>query len=270
MPPRTIWYAAFCYTGRMSWAARRRFIILFIIGAIVAAFFAVLGIATLTEAPSCKDAAQNQGEVGIDCGGPCPYLCPEQAYAPTIIFTKALPNGAGRTDVVASVENVNATAAAKDVPFKITLYGAGQVFVQEVTGTLDLPPLSKVAVFIPGISSGSQKTIRAFLTIEPDSFRWYAATTGAQPRPGVVNTTLGGATSTPRVDAVLANASVTALTDVPVIVLVHDERGEVIAASQTIVPVISAQGQATATFTWNSAFPSTPARIEVFPVATLP
>lgn len=254
----------------MSWAARRRFIILFIIGAVAVAFVAILGIATLTEAPSCRDTTQNQGEVGIDCGGPCPYLCPEQAHAPTVLFTKAIPNGVGRTDVIASVENVNAGAAAKNVPYKITLYGAGQVFVQEVSGTLDLPPLSKVPVFIPGISSGSQKTIRAFLTIEPGSFEWYTLDITGQVRPVVVNTKLGGATSTPRVDATLSNAGVTALTDVPVIVLVQDERGEVIAASQTIVPVIPAQGQATATFTWNSAFPSTPARIEVSPVTTLP
>jgi len=254
----------------MSWAARRRFIILFIIGTIAAAFVAILGIATFTKAPSCKDNTQNQGEIGIDCGGPCPYLCPEQAHAPTVLFTKALPNGAGRTDVVASVENVNATAAAKNVPYKITLYGAGQVFVQEVTGTLDLPPLSKVAVFIPGISSGSQKTIRAFLTIEPGSFEWYTFADAGRTRPVVVNTKLGGATSTPRVDATLANASVTALTDIRAVVLVHDEHGEVIAASQTIVPMIPAQGQATATFTWSTAFPSTPAKIEVTPVMPLP
>jgi hypothetical protein len=69
---------------------------------------------------------------------------------------------------------------------------------------------------------------------------------------------------------VLGNESVIALTNVPVIVLVHDDQGQVIAASKTVVPNIPAQGQATATFTWNSAFPSVPAKIDVFPVIALP
>lgn len=253
----------------MSWAARRRFIILSIVGAVITAFAAVVIIVTFTEAPSCSDGVQNQGEAGVDCGGPCPYLCSDAARAPTVLFTKALPNGAGRTDVVAQVENINTNAAAKQVPYTITLYGTGQVFVQQVTGTFDLPPSTAVPVFIPGISSGNQKNVRAFLTIDPTQISWYRySASGA--RPVVVNTLLGGATTTPRVDAIISNRSVSVVTNVQLIVLVHDERGEIIAASQTIVPAIPAQGQATATFTWNSAFSSTPAKIEVLPVLPLP
>jgi hypothetical protein len=254
----------------MSWAARRRFLILFLLGAIAIAFLAVVFIATLSKTPSCSDGSQNQGEGGVDCGGPCKLLCSDQVHAPTVLFTKALPNGAGRTDVVASVENINTNAAAKNVPYTITLYGAGQVFVQQVTGTFDLPPSTSVPVFIPGISSGNQKTIHAFLTIEPTALEWYTFTDTARAKPVVVNTILGGATSTPRIDAALSNPSVTALSDIRVIVLVHDEAGEVIAASQTVVPTIPPQGQATATFTWNTAFTATPAQIEVLPIAPLP
>jgi len=236
----------------------------------VASFVAIVSIATFSKAPSCKDGLQNQGEAGIDCGGPCVFLCVDQQHAPSILFTKAIPNGAGRTDVVASVENVNGSAAAKNVPYTITLYGAGQVFVQQVTGTIDLPPSTIVPVFVPGITSGNQKTIRAFLTIDPSSVAWYSLNAGQLLRPVVVNTMFGGATSSPRIDAVLTNGSVTAFSNVKVIVLVYDEHGEVIAASQTIVSNIPAQGQATATFTWNSAFPSTPAKIEAIPISPLP
>jgi hypothetical protein len=253
----------------MSWAARRRFIILCIVGAVIIAFATVVFIVTFTKAPSCSDSVQNQGESGIDCGGPCPYLCSDEERAPTVLFTKALPNGAGRTDVVAQVENINTDAAAKQVPYTITLYGTGQVFVQEVTGTFDLPPSTSVPVFIPGISSGNQRNVRAFLTIDPAQISWYRyVNTGA--RPIVVNTLLGGATSTPRIDAVISNRSVAPVANLQAIVLVHDDKGEVIAASRTVVPVIPAQGQATATFTWNSSFSSTPAKIEVLPVLSLP
>ena len=254
----------------MNWAARRRFIILFIIGAVVVAFFATVSIATFYKAPSCSDGIQNQGEAGIDCGGPCPYLCVDQERPPTVLFTKAIPNGAGRTDVVASIENINATAAAKNVPYTVTLYGANQVFVQQTTGTIDLPPATTVPVFIPGISSGNQNITNVFLTIDPSTIQWFTMTNDSGSKPVVSNITLGGTTAAPRIDAILSNASVLTLSNVQVIVLVHNSQNEVIAASQTLLSRIPAQGQATATFTWNAAFSSVPAAIEVIPVIPLP
>jgi hypothetical protein len=254
----------------MSWAAQRRFIIVFILGAVTVAFSIVVLIATFSKAPSCADDVQNQGESGIDCGGPCPYLCTNEQHSPTVLFTKAISNGMGRTDVIALVENVNALAGAKNVPYTITLYGTGQVFVQQVTGALDLPPSTSVPVFVPNISSGNQKNLRAFLTIDPTTPRWYSLKSAELLLPVVANTTLGGATSTPRIDATLTNSSVTSFTNLKVVVFVHDETGEVIAASQTIVPTLGAQGQAVATFTWNSPFPKMPAKIEVLPVLSLP
>ena len=262
--------AAFCYTRGMSWASRRRFIILSLIGAVAAAFFIILSISVFYKAPSCSDGVQNQGEAGVDCGGPCPYLCTADEHAPTVLFTKAIPSGTGRTDIIASVENVNAGAAAKHVPYMVTLYGVGQVFIQRVAGTLDLPPATTVPVFIPGVASGSQKVVSAFLTIDPSIPRWFAMASDPRVLPVVSNTTLGGSAASPRIDAVLTNSSTSVLADVPAIVLVHSAGGEVIAASQTLVPSIPAQGQATATFTWNGAFSGVPAAIEVIPVIPLP
>jgi hypothetical protein len=253
----------------MNWAARRRFIILLIIGVVVTAFLAILSISVFYKAPSCSDGIQNQDESGIDCGGPCAYLCIEQMRTPTVLFTKALPASLGHTDVIASIENRN-VAAAKGVPYKVTLYGANQVFVQEVTGTVDLPPSSTVPVYVQGISSGNQKVLRAFLTIAPTAPQWFTSKSYQRGVVTVANTTLAGTADAPRIDATLVNASVTAFNNVQVVVIVHDTLGDVLAASQTIVPSISTQGQATATFTWNRAFLSTPATIEVVPVIPLP
>ncbi|MFA6503223.1 MAG: hypothetical protein WCT45_03155 [Candidatus Paceibacterota bacterium] len=253
----------------MNWAARRRLIILLIIGAIIVAFFAVLSISIFYKAPSCSDGVQNQEEAGVDCGGPCAYLCQEGQRPPTVLFTKALQTSVGHTDVIASVENANA-AAAKGVPYSVVLYGANSLFIQEVTGTIDLPPMSKVPVYVVGIPSGKQKVVRAFLTIEPTAPKWFVLNDDARSQLSVTNTTLGGTEDAPRVDATVTNAGVAAFDTVQVVVLVHDTKGDVIAASQTIVPLVPAQGQATATFTWNSAFPSAPATIEVVPVLPLP
>lgn len=254
----------------MSWAARRRFIILLIIGAVVAAFLGVVSIATFYEAPSCIDGVQNQDEAGIDCGGSCAYLCIEQVQPPTVLFTKAIQNVQDRTDVIAKVENKNITAAAKDVPYRLTLYGAGQALIQQVTGTLDLPPGASVPIYVPGIVSGKQTVTSAFFEIASDAPRWFLMPSDSRNIPAVSNTVIGGSTTAPRIDAVLTNPSVTPLTNVRVIVLVHNATGDVIAASQTVIKVIPAQGSATATFTWNAEFSSVPTAVEVVPIIPLP
>ncbi len=254
----------------MSWAARRRFLILLIVGAVVVAFFTVVLTATFYQTPSCTDGVQNQGEQGIDCGGPCAYLCTAQELPPTVLFTKAFNYGGGRTDVVASVENKNASAAAKNVPYRITLYGAGQALIQEISGTLDLPPGVSTPIYVPNITSGKQTVTQAFLTIDPSSPQWYSMTANERNVPLVSNISQGGTPDAPRIEAVLSNQATAPFNQVRIIVLVHNKNGDVIAASQTLVPTIPAQGQATATFTWNNAFSEAPAAIEVVPMIPLP
>lgn len=254
----------------MSWAARRRLIILSILGVAIAIILTVIFTTVFYKTPSCVDGVQNQGEDGIDCGGSCSYLCTALEQPPTVLFIKALTNTAGRTDVVASIENKNTTAAAKNVPYTVSLYGADHVLVQEVSGTLDLPPGATETVFIAGIVSGKQAVATAFLDIAPSAPQWFSMTIDPRVMPRVSNVTQSGTPSAPRIEAILANGSAATLENVQVVVLVRDIRNDVIAASKTLVPIIPAQGTATAIFTWNSAFSGTTVSIEVAPIIPLP
>ncbi len=252
----------------MNWATRRRFIILLIVGAVVTAFLTVMLIVTLHTAPSCFDGVQNQSETGIDCGGSCQYLCTAEQQPPTVLFTQIVPSSAGRADVIASVENKNANAVAKAVPYTIALYNAKQVLLQTVSGTLDLPS-GTTAVFVPHIVTGNEVATSAFLSIDSTAPVWYM-----EPRtrtvPTVINTTFDDSAASPRITATLMNPSTLPLSNIRVIVFVRGAGANIIAASATIVPEISGQGQANATFTWNTAFSATPLSIEVLPIVGLP
>jgi len=255
----------------MNWAARRRLFILLVIGALVIAFVFVVSIATVYEAPSCTDGVQNQDEAGIDCGGACAYLCVASLQSPTVLFTQAFTDtSTGRTVVVASIENKNATAAARNVPYRVTVYGAKQTLIQSIPGTIDLPPGATATVFISGIASGAQVVTNAFLDMDASSIKWFTMTSDPRIVPGVSNTIQGGSVTMPRVDATLVNSSVSTLKNVQVVVLVRDARANVIAASGTVIPLLGAQSTATATFTWNTPFPGIPASIQVVPVIPLP
>lgn len=253
----------------MSWAARRRFLILFGIGAVVVAFLVTVLISTLYKTPTCADNVQNQGEQGIDCGGPCPYLCTAQEQPPIVLFTQVL-NVYGRTDLVAEVENKNANAAAKSVPYTISLYNTKHSLVKKISGTIDLLPGTTEPIYIPGIYSGTQKVTSAFLSIDPSSPEWFTLAQGSYVVPIVSNTTKSGTVSHPRVQATITNPSISLLTDVQVIIFVYNAQNNIIAASSTILPSLQEQGEAIATFTWNNAFSSTPTLLKVVPIAQLP
>lgn len=254
----------------MSWAAQRRLVILVIIGLAAVAFLATVSLATFYKTPSCADGVQNQGESGIDCGGPCAYLCTAGAQAPTVLFTKALQNGSGQVDIIASVENKNAAAAARAVPYRIMLYGADRTLIREVTGTFDLPPGATIPVFVPNVPVGQQTAGSSFLTIDPSAVRWFLSASDERIVPKISGTTLGGATDAPRVEAVIANPNAVPLTDLHIIVIARAAGGGIVGASRTIIPSLPARGNATAVFTWGNAFPGIPASFEVIPIVPLP
>lgn len=254
----------------MTWATRRRLVIGLIVGAVLLAILAAILAYVFYEAPSCSDNKQNQDEVGIDCGGSCKYLCTAREIPPTILFTGIIQNASGRTDLISSVVNKNADSAAKDVPYKISLYDARGSLIKVENGSLDLPPRTTVPIFIPGITLGGQSVVRAFLEIASSSPRWVPMATDPRIVPVVLRTTIGGTTSVPRVEATLENPSIIPISNAHVVVFVHAANGNIIASSETVISSIASQGQATATFIWNEPFASTPAQIEVVPVIPLP
>lgn len=241
------------------------------IGLVLGAFALSIGFATFYRAPSCSDHVQNQGEDGVDCGGPCPYLCTALEEPPTVVYTTVLPGAdATHVDVIASIENKNPTAAAKGVPYDLRVYAADRTLLRQFSGTVDLPPSATVPVFVPNLSIGAQTAAQAFLTIASSAPQWYALASDPRALPNISNTTLGGTTAAPRVTAMLTNPGTAALTNIPLDVVITNAQGNVIEASHTIVQTIPAGATTQAVFTWNQAFSSDPSAIQVIPVVPLP
>ena len=254
----------------MTWSGKRRLIIGLIVGALLVLVLGLILFSALYHAPSCVDHTQNQKEDGVDCGGPCASLCTALEEAPTVISTRAIQNGDSRTDVIALVENKNITAAAKAVPYTISLYGADQSLIQTVNGTVDLPANATVPVFVPGVFSGRQTVTAAFLTIDASVVQWY---TYRETRTLPIynnDATISNPNTAPRIDASISNTTAYPAEDVRVVAIILDANGATIGASSTIIPTIAAQGRAPATFTWNQPFAGTASAIQIVPLVTLP
>jgi hypothetical protein len=253
----------------MSWASERRAIIIIIVGAIVLGALAVLGFSIFYDVPTCTDKKQNQDEQGIDCGGSCTTLCAFQVHnEPVVSFVRAIAPQPGRTDVVAYIQNRNADAEAADAPFLLEVYGTERQLIAKKTIKVDLPPSTSVPVYLADVSPGGNIAAQAFLAPVAEGFVWRKAAGSRDPLPTVGEITIGEGDA-PRITAVLINPLARTIYDTTLVATVFDTSGNVMAASQTLVPMLPSQGMAPMVFTWNVAFPQSVGRVEILPVPKL-
>jgi hypothetical protein len=76
----------------------------------------------LKPAPTCFDNKQNQGETGIDCGGPCPSCEIKTLVSPEASWVKYFPSET-QTIVAAEVKNPNLNWGADAFSYTFDIYG---------------------------------------------------------------------------------------------------------------------------------------------------
>lgn len=250
----------------LTWAMRQR---AYIISGFIAAgllLLATIVIVVLYDTPTCSDGKQNQDERGIDCGGSCAHLCAADVEPVRVPLVRPVVSVAGRTDLVAYVENRNSGAEAKGAPYVAEVFDDAGRLLGAREGSIDLPPRSIAPLFIPGILS-SQGAVRAFVSF-PEGVLWRTPREGA-PEPSVRDAILVPGDA-PRVRATVHNPAATPAYDRRAVATIFGADGLAIAASQTVVRYIDAYGTAEAIFTWPEPFTEPPIRIEVRVVPVLP
>jgi hypothetical protein len=266
--PRTYVRGLLSYTvSIMDWAHKRKFIVIAIFVALVVAVVAIIGFSVFYHTPTCTDKKMNQDEVGVDCGGSCSTLCSSQVASSTVRFARTLIQS-GRTDVIAYVDNTNSTAFAKDAAMTLEAYKSdGTLVTAHVKVTL--PPRASVPVFIPGIASAGAGIRQAFLTFDTGSPVWMRGS-ATDPTMRVDNIVTLTPETKPRITANLVNQTARPQYDTVVTVTIFDTDGTAMAASQTIVPILPAQGTAPMVFTWNEPFAAPVVRVDMVPTSAAP
>ncbi len=253
----------------MSWASTRRTLILTSIFGVIAVLLAVVLIATLYETPSCNDGKKNQDESGVDCGAACEKVCTVGTLPPVVQFVRDVPGPGGRVDVIAYVENKNGDSAARDISYTIELFGESHEVLATKTGTVDLPPSSEVPLYIQNVYAGGQSVSEVFMTFDENANSWFRYV-DTRPVVRIEDVQTTGTEREPKVTSVVKNGTAYPLKNVRVVATVFNEENNAIAASQTILGVLPAEGSAVATFTWSAPFIGTAARIDVRSVLSLP
>lgn len=105
----------------MSWRARRQLIaaLIVLIPSVAIGMFVVRKI---LPAPSCEDNKRNQGEVEVDCGGPCKSCELKHPKDILVYWAKAVVVRPNTYDVAAEIENPNEVLSASSVEYEFVLF----------------------------------------------------------------------------------------------------------------------------------------------------
>lgn len=234
------------------WAIRRR---LAIVGVIVAFFMITVIIPfayTHREIPTCFDGKQNQGEHGIDCGGPCTIFCKAEAKDLKVIWTKVFPIRAGQYDVVAYVENPNFEIGIKKFNYTTRLYDESGAVVASRDAEGFARPSERFVLFAGGLLTGDKVAKNGSIEISQD-FDWIS-TVKSPTLFSVTDKELVGADQKPKLTAMIHNLTPDLYRYVDVSAVIYDSKNNPIGVSNTTVEKIDGGGTQNLIFTWPSAF----------------
>ncbi|MFA6006701.1 MAG: hypothetical protein WC764_03185 [Candidatus Paceibacterota bacterium] len=250
----------------MSWSLKRQLIVLLILFVFLGMF---AGLALLLNKPalSCFDNKQNQGEEGVDCGGPCNNFCPNAVNDPIVRWSRVLPVRAQQFDAVAYIENPNPTAGLSKVDYTFRLYDAKNSPIVERKGSTFINPGEKFALYEPNVDVGNAVPVRAFLELKKPSegYPWRKIRVASDARPNLTIRSKQFDDSTGNsVTASMANESLADGHAIRIVAVLYDSNGNVTGASSTFVDVIKGGAEVPIVFTWPNRFTENPANLELY------
>ncbi len=246
-----------------SWAVKRKILYVSIFFAVFFIIAAVIFSSTFFKPATCRDNKQNQGETGIDCGGPCQLLCKTETREPIVRWQRFFRASPGVYSAVAYVENPNPHSVAYAVPYSFRIYDAKNVLITERKGTTSIAPTGITPVFEGGITTGER--LPSYVSFEfVGRPVWLSRSTQA-PNITVSNQKLNLNTATPTFEAVISNPTLLAIPKFDVVAVFFNANGTAFAASKTVVDRLEGGQKAPVTFSWREPFTEQAVKIDVIP-----
>ena len=127
---------------------KKQFTIALIFFLMCASFVSVIFLIYYEPKPTCRDGVQNQGELGIDCGGPCKICPPSKSIKPLeILWTEIIQSGFVSYDLVSRIKNSNSNFGIGSLNYKFVLYDKNGKILSEKNGlTYILPDCEKYII----------------------------------------------------------------------------------------------------------------------------
>jgi hypothetical protein len=230
---------------------------MFIMGFLVLFVGVPLAISLYT-APTCFDGVKNQGEAGVDCGGPCDRVCDFQASQPIVLWQRLSEVNRGVYAAVAYIENPNFGIWSPNVEYVFRFYNNEIVEpILEYRNNTYIPPESRFPIYAGTFrfDEGSPMPDRVFFDIERSSLEWWRMER-KNPEVSIENKVLVHSEVLPRLQATLRNNSINNYRNVEAISLITDQEGNAVAFSRTFIDHLARGSTAELVYTWPNPFDS--------------
>ncbi len=231
----------------LSWGERRKytyvavgiFILLLLAWGAYSTFFST--------PPTCFDAKQDGNEQGVDCGGSCSLICPNQASQPTVAWARAFLTASSTYTAAAYIQNTNVGAGAHNAAYSFELFDANNELVVEKDSVMDLPPLATIPIVEPNISAGSRTVTHALFAFSSLP-NWVKVPQSAIPPVEVTDQVLSSDGS--RLSLTLGNNTVQDVNNITVVGVLFDANGVALGASKSLVASLPHKSMQNIVFTW--------------------
>ena len=182
-----------------------------------------------SKGPSCNDKIQNQGEEGVDCGGPCPP-CPWQLQKPVeVIFVKAFSTQENYVDLVAKIRNPNKEFGIKSFDYIFKLYDLDNNLIATKEGTSYLLP-QKTKYIISQRNLVNSKISR--IDFEIKNVQWQQLSEYQEPEFLIKNINLDQDEKGARLSGNLENRSSYNFAEVDIYAVLKNKNSEIVAVSK--------------------------------------
>ncbi len=220
------------------------------VGIIAGVYFAFI-----RQAPSCFDNTQNQGEAGVDCGGPCAKVCtpPGTEGLVTDNVSVFIPNP-GHYTFLAQIENHNTDFAADYFDYSFDLYDASGTLLQSLPSHSFIYAGEVKYLLLANVAETATVNHAVLIAKNPD---WVTASAmGLAPRFGNPLSVTGSemSSSTLAVTGRLTNGEVASFAHVLVTAVFYDAAGRPAGASETVIDAIAPNQ----TVDFSIAYPTAP------------
>lgn len=246
----------------MSWAQRRKTTYIVSILFIFLIILIIIFFAFFNKKSTCFDRIQNQGEQGIDCGGPCSLLC--KTYGNPVVlwgprWEKVLTSGT--YSFLTYAQNPNIGVGALSVPYILKVYDVNNILLYQKNDFANIPPNNNFVIFEDNINLFDKVPARAELNFT--GIPVWESMTSNEANITAVSKNLMNEDTAPKLMVTMRNSSLNPINNIESIAILYDQNDNAVAFSRTKIDSINAGGTMDIAFTWPEAFVSKVVRIDI-------
>ena len=246
-----------------AWSTRRQlsFVLVFILILILI----IVGlIAANRHVDSCTDNLQNQGELDVDCGGPCSKVCALEVSEVKVIWARVFHTRDTLYDVGIYIENPNPFTLIS-LPYHVRIFDKDLVPIKDVDGATFVNAHERLLIVITNVNLGF-RTPQGQPTVTFDPKLEWERLTGLERLPvlTVLNKRLASSTSGVNLSATVRNDSLFEVSDIEADAVVYDSSGTAVLVSKSKLSSLLPGGTTDVVFTWPKAPASAAVSADIF------